>query len=191
LHERLLVLSGYEINSLEDIGQTGFHPGFSLVDESVAGGRPADELLGPEPEGDFLLGGLDRVRTVDDVAPEVEAEVAADRTRQRRLRIGFAHHHSACLGRVLSLPDHRDDWAGRHEVAETVVKWFILEIDVVLFQVFFGTLHELHGDELESPLFESLNDVADQTALDAVGFHHDEGTLRVSGHFQRLPSRGY
>ena len=42
------------------------------------------------------------------------------------LRIGFAHHHSACLGGVLSFPDHRDDGAGRHEVAEAVVKWFIL-----------------------------------------------------------------
>ena len=42
------------------------------------------------------------------------------------LRIGFAHHHSAGLGRVLSLPYHRDDGAGRHEVAEAVVKWFIL-----------------------------------------------------------------
>ena len=44
----------------------------------MVGGRPADELFGSEPEGDFLLGGLDRVGAVDDVAPEVEAEVAAD-----------------------------------------------------------------------------------------------------------------
>ena len=38
-------------------------------------------------------------------------------------------------------------------------------------------LHELHGDEFESLLLESLDDVADEEALDAVGLDHDEGSL--------------
>ena len=44
----------------------------------MAGRGPVYELLRLEPEGDFLLGGLDRVGTVDDVATEIDAEVTTD-----------------------------------------------------------------------------------------------------------------
>ena len=40
-------------------------------------------------------------------------------------------------------------------------------------------LHELHSDELEAALFESLDDVANESALDSVGLHHDESAVRV------------
>ena len=43
-------------------------------------------------------------------------------------------------------------------------------------------LHELHGDQLESLLLESLDDVANQVPVDAVGLDHDEGALIVGGH---------
>ena len=38
-------------------------------------------------------------------------------------------------------------------------------------------LHEFHGDELESLLLEPLDDLSDQTALDAVRLDHDESPL--------------
>ena len=43
-----------------------------FVDPAVLGGLPAGQLLGLEPEGDLLLGGLDGVRAVADVAPDLE-----------------------------------------------------------------------------------------------------------------------
>lgn len=42
-----------------------------LVDPVVLGLLPALELLRLEPEGDLLLGGLDGVRAVADVAADV------------------------------------------------------------------------------------------------------------------------
>jgi hypothetical protein len=42
-----------------------------LVDPVVGGLLPALELLGLEPEGDLLLGGLDGVGAVADVAADV------------------------------------------------------------------------------------------------------------------------
>jgi len=42
-----------------------------LVDPVVRGLLPALELLGLEPEGDLLLGGLDGVGAVADVAADV------------------------------------------------------------------------------------------------------------------------
>jgi len=143
----------------------------------VAGRGPVYELLRLEPEGDFLLGGLDRVGTVDDVATEIDAEVTTDGAGKGSLRIRFAHHHSAGLGSVFSFPDHWDNWAGGHEVAETTVERLVLEIDVMLFDVFFGGLHKLHGNEFEATLLEPLDDVPNESALDTIGLHHDEGSF--------------
>ena len=51
-------------------------------------------------------------------------------------------------------------------------------------------MHELHGDQLEALLLESLDDLADESALDTIGLDHDEGLLLVcfGGHF-RSPLR--
>lgn len=49
-------------------------PALVLVDPGAAGGRPVVELALVEPEGDLLLGGLDRVGAVHDVAAEAEAD---------------------------------------------------------------------------------------------------------------------
>jgi hypothetical protein len=40
-------------------------------------------------------------------------------------------------------------------------------------------MHELHGDQLEALLLETLEDLADKSALDTVGLDHDEGPLLV------------
>jgi hypothetical protein len=40
-------------------------------------------------------------------------------------------------------------------------------------------MHELHGDQLEALLLETLEDLADNPALDTVGLDHDEGPLLV------------
>ena len=43
--------------------------------------------------------------------------------------------------------------------------------------IVFSYLHEFHGDALESLLLEPLDDLSDQTALDAVRLDHDESPL--------------
>jgi len=156
---------------------------FSLVDESVVGGGPVDELFRFEPESDLLLGGFLRVRAVDDVTTQIQAKVTTDRTRQGGLRIGFSHHHSASFGGILAFPNHRHHGTRGHEVTKTLVKGLVLEINVVLLEMLFGSLHELHGDELEAALLESLDDIADESALNSIRLHHDESAFGVSGHF--------
>jgi len=49
----------------------------------------------------------------------------------------------------------------------------------MLLDVLFGSLHEFHGDELEASLFESLDNIADESALNAVGLHHDESAVGI------------
>jgi len=116
---------------------------------------------------------------MDDVTSQVDAEIASDGSRQRLLRVRLSHHHTTSLCRILAFPNHGDYWAGRDEVDEFVVKWLVLQVDVVLFNVFFRSLHELHSNELEAALFESLDDVTNKPALNSVRLHHDKSAVGV------------
>ena len=58
---------------------------------------PVADLAGVEPQGNLLLGVLDRVRAVADVAADLQGVVAADRARRRLLRLGLAQHLAARL----------------------------------------------------------------------------------------------
>ena len=68
-------------------------------------GRPGADLLLAEPQSDFLLGGLDRIRAVADVAADVNAEVAADGAGLRVEGLGGAKHLAASGHGVGTLPD--------------------------------------------------------------------------------------
>ena len=49
----------------------------------------------------------------------------------------------------------------------------------MLLQQVLRSLHELHRNQLEALLLKSLQNLPDQTTLDAVGLDHDEGPLLV------------
>ena len=49
-----------------------------FVDPGGGGGLPADELLGLEPKGDLVVGALDGVGTVADVAADFDGEITTD-----------------------------------------------------------------------------------------------------------------
>merc|ERR1711990_37016 len=85
-------------------------------------------------------------------------------------------------------PDHRDDRTRRHEGYQSGVKRLVLEIDIVLLQMLFGTLHELHGNQFEAAPFEPFDYVAHESALHAIRFHHDKSPLRVR-HTRELMSK--
>ena len=41
-------------------------------------------------------------------------------------------------------------------------------------------MHHFHGDQFKSLLLESLDDVANEAALNGIGLEHDEGAFTVS-----------
>jgi len=49
----------------------------------------------------------------------------------------------------------------------------------VLLEVLAGSVDELQGDEFESTLLKTADDVADESPLDTVGLDHDVGALSV------------
>jgi hypothetical protein len=85
-----------------------------LVDPVVLGGLPAVELVLLEPESDLLLGVLDGVGTVADVATDVNGEVATDGAGGRGRGVGGTEEGTAGLDGITALPDHGADGARVH-----------------------------------------------------------------------------
>ena len=87
-------------------GETGEKMGrHLLVDPSLADLGPVVELLRSEPEGNLLLGALDGVRAVADVAANLDAEVATDGAGQGVVWAGLTKELAAKVHGICALPD--------------------------------------------------------------------------------------
>ena len=145
-----------------------------LVDPLVDSARVRNgSVLLAEPKSNLSLGRLDRVRAMADVATDVNAEVAADRARSRGEGVRGTKERTALLHDILALPDHSHDRTRRHVLDQTWEKWLALKVLVMLLKVVFTSVHQLHGHKLIATILKTLDDLTDQTALDAVRLDHD------------------
>jgi hypothetical protein len=85
-----------------------------LVDPVEASLLPALDLAVLEPESNLLLGVLDGVGAVADVAADIDGEVATDGAGGRGGGVGGTEEDTAGLDGVTTLPDHGADGAGGH-----------------------------------------------------------------------------
>ena len=85
---------------------------YSFVNPSLGVGLPLDELSLGEPESDLGVGRLDGIGTVNDVAADIDAEVATDGAWCGVERLGGAEHFAASDNSVVAFPDHGANGAG-------------------------------------------------------------------------------
>lgn len=113
------------------------------------------------------------------------AQVTADGAGGRGEGVGSAEQSAALLDDILALPDHGDNGAGSHVLDQTREEGLALEVLVVLrsarrthlLKVLLACLGELEGHELVATVLEALDDLANETALNAVGLDHDVSWL--------------
>jgi len=149
-----------------------------LVDPVVLGGLPAVELVLLEPESNLLLGVLDGVGTVADVAADVNGEVATDGARGGGSGVGGTEKGTAGLDGITTLPDHGADGARVHVRDQTSEERLVAEVSVVLLEVLLAGGGELNGSHLEALRLEARDDGANQTPLHTVRLDSDESLLR-------------
>ena len=115
-------------------------------------------------------------------------------TWKRGLWVGLAEHHTAHFDDVLALPDHGADWARVHVLDESgeetlervrthktrLQAHLAGEVLVVLLEVLLARSAQFHCNQFVAALLESLDDLANESALDTVGFDSDKSTF--SGH---------
>merc|ERR1719342_662469 len=121
-----------------------------LVDPVLLGGGPVAELLGLEPESNLVVGRLNGIGTVADVAPNMNGKVSPDGSREGSSRVRLSKHDTTSLHCVQTLPNHGADGAAGHVGDQSTEESLAGEVGVVLLQVFHGGLHHLHGDQLET-----------------------------------------
>jgi hypothetical protein len=149
----------------------------SLENPSLLGGLPGDELLRLEPESNLLLGALDAVGAVADVAANRQAVVAADGARGRGKGVGGTEDGAASLDSIKTLPDHGADGARVHVVDEASEEGLGAEISIVLLEVLLAGADELEGNKLEAAVLEAGDDGANESTLDTIGLDGNEGLL--------------
>merc|ERR1712021_97885 len=133
----------------------------ALVDPRVRRLRPIVQLGSGKPQANLVVGRVDRVRAVADVAPDLDREVAANGAGGGIGRVGGAKHDAARLDDALALPDHCHNWPRVHVVDKSGKERTSGKIGIVLLEVRLARLDHFDSDQLEALLLESLDDLAD------------------------------
>lgn len=123
------------------------------------------ELLRLEPEGNLLLGVLDAVGAVANVAANINGEVTTDGARGGGKRVGGTEDGAAGLDDLTALPDHGDDGAAQHVGDEAGEERLGAEVSIVLLEVLLGGGAELQGSKLEATVLKARDDGANESAL--------------------------
>merc|ERR1719318_1928795 len=111
-----------------------------------------------------MVGRLNGIGAMADVAPDMDGEVSPDGARKRSSGVGLTKHNTTSLHCVQTLPNHGADRAAGHVGDQTAEESLAGEVSVVLLQ--------------------ARDNLSNQATLDAVGLDHDEGPL--SGHGKDL-----
>jgi hypothetical protein len=82
-------------------------------------GVVVNKLFLLEPKGNLTLGRLDRIRTMGNVATNVNGIVTTDGARSRLKRIGSTKDGTTLLHNVLTLPNGSENGARHHVLKKT------------------------------------------------------------------------
>lgn len=132
-------------------------------------GLPVEDLTLLEPKGDLLLGILNRVRSVADVATDLNAEITTDSAGGRLQGVGSTEHLTSSGNGLLALPDHGNDGSAEHVIAKLGEEGLVHEVAIVSLEKLLAGHASLHGGQLVSLCLESGDDIANNTTLNTIG----------------------
>jgi len=153
-----------------------------LVDPLLSGLGEAGQLRFVEPQSNLMLGGIHCIRAVTDVPANVDTEVSSDGAWLGCEWVGLSQHLAAHLHHLFTFPHHGDNWSGRHVVDESIEEGLGRQISVMLLQMLLAGRESFDADQFVASLFEPLDDLADQSTVDAIRLDHDEGAFPWLSH---------
>src|SRR3954451_3079077 len=120
---------------------------------------------------------LRRVAAVDEGLADLEGEVAADRSGRRLDRVGDAHQPADRLVGARTLRDERDERAAGDEVDELAEERLAVVLGVVLLGGVAVERAQLERADCQTLALDPADDLAGETAGDAVGLDQDQCSL--------------
>jgi hypothetical protein len=136
-------------------------------------------LLLSEPKSDLSLGSVDRVGTVDEVASNIDGEVATERTRSGVVGVCGTDELTASNNGTLSFPYHCNDSSRGEVLNKTREEGTSLQIIVVLGGELGGGNDDFDSDQLESLGLETGNHFTNQSTLNSIGLEGNESALKL------------
>lgn len=137
------------------------------------------DLLLSEPESNLVLGRLVGVRTVDEVAADIDGEITTDGARSGVVGVSGSNELATTNNSVLTLPNHGDNSSRREVLAKSREEGTRLEVIVVLSGELRGGNKDLDTNQLEALSLEASDQLTDQVALDGIRLEGDESTLEL------------
>ena len=115
----------------------------------------------------------------------LNAEIPSDGSRLRIGWVSITQHRPDDVHNIEAFPDRGHDRAAGHVLAQDGVEMPGRELLVMLLHELLSRKDKLRGYQFEAPLFEPLQNLSDDAALDTVGLDHDKGSLLagVGGQF--------
>ncbi len=141
---------------------------------SLPGDRIVDELGRTEPESDFAVGRLGAVAAVDQVVLLANREISTNGARRGGHSVRRSEHRADDGDRLVPFEHSDHDGAAGDEPDQPFEEWLALVLGVMALTQRAVDLKELQRDDAQSLRFEALEDLTDETALDAVGLEDDK-----------------
>lgn len=132
-----------------------------------------------EPQSKFLLGVLDAIGAMDDVASHFDAVCATNASRVSSQGVGGADNLAALLDNVLTFKSNGNNGAAQDVLDESRKEGLRGEISIVLFSKLLADVHKLETAENVALADESVENGGDQIALDAIRLDHDVSGLQL------------
>lgn len=139
-----------------------------------------------EPKSNFFLCRFYSIRSMDDIAADVNAKVPANSARCRCKRVGSTDDQSSSFDHLFTFPDHAHHRSRADVIHQSREERFGREICVVFFcQGLFDHFHLQRFEEVPF-FFKPLDDLPHQSTLHAVWLDHDVGSFHGVRFFRRL-----
>jgi hypothetical protein len=133
-----------------------------------------------EPQSQLLLGILNAVRSMDDVAPDVNAIGSTDASWFSGQRVSGPDDLPGLLNNILSLESNCNNWSGGDVLDQGWEESLGGEIRVVSLGQLLWHIHELQPTKGVSLGHKSVDDRGHESALDTVWLDHNVGSLHVA-----------
>ena len=116
---------------------------------------PIHQLFRLEPQRDFLLAVLDRVRSMGQVPPHFQGKVMSQRTRRGFGRTRGAHRLADGSDRVGSFPNHGHHRRRNNIRNQSFIKWFAFMNGIMSLGEFLAHLHKFGCNQTQAAPLET------------------------------------
>ena len=130
---------------------------------------PVEDLSLLKPKRNFFLGILNRVRSVANVATNLNAEISTDSAGGRLQGVRSTEHLTSSGNSLFALPNHGNDGATEHVITELREEGLVHKVAIVLLEKLLAGHTGLHGGHTVSLGLESGDNVANNTTLNTIG----------------------